>query len=267
MDILRRDLAPISTRAWEEIDAMARETLVANLSGRKVVDVAGPFGLEHACVNLGRLSVPNKQKAGGVQFGIHQVQPLIEARVSFTLQQWELDNIERGAKDIQLDSLVEATRQMAAFEEKAIFEGFDQACIQGIHAETKGKEIPLTLDMDALVDGVSEAQARLLKEGVEGGADLIVSPEVWKFLARSTPGGTLRSIIEAQSAGKVIYSEVVKDAVLIANRGGDLELTVGQDFAIGYQNHTAEEIRLFMTESFTFRVIAPEAIVGFKVKK
>jgi uncharacterized linocin/CFP29 family protein len=52
--------------------------------------------------------------------------------------------------------------------------------------------------------------------------------------------------------------------MLLANRGGDLELTVGQDFSIGYHHHNSEEIFLFLTESFTFRVIAPEAIVWFK---
>jgi uncharacterized linocin/CFP29 family protein len=40
---------------------------------------------------------------------------------------------------------------------------------------------------------------------------------------------------------------------------------VGQDFAIGYHSHTAAEISLFITESFTFRVLAPEALVGFAI--
>jgi uncharacterized linocin/CFP29 family protein len=102
---------------------------------------------------------------------------------------------------------------------------------------------------------------------VEGAAHLVVSPEIWEFLARSTPGGTLRSLLEQQLGGRVIYSNTVKDALLAASRGGDLELTVGQDFAIGYHHHDAEEIHLFMTESFTFRVIAPEALVGFELKK
>jgi uncharacterized linocin/CFP29 family protein len=90
---------------------------------------------------------------------------------------------------------------------------------------------------------------------------------VWKFLARSTPGGTLRTLLEQQLGGKVIYSGAVKGALLAAARGGDLELTVGQDFAIGYHHHTSEEVHLFMTDSFTFRVITPEALVGFELKK
>jgi len=267
MDLLRRELAPISPTAWSEIDAMAREALVANLSARKFVDLDGPHGISHACVNLGRLNLPGGQKPGEVRYGVHQVLPLVEARVSFILQQWELDNIDRGARDIQLDALVEATRQIAGFEEKAVYHGFAEAAIKGLHAETPAPAVPLALDLDAFVDAVSEGQARLLRDGVEGPANLVVSPEIWKFLARSTPGGTLRSLLEQQLGGRVIYSATVKDALLAASRGGDLELTVGQDFAIGYHHHTSEEIYLFMTESFTFRVIAPEALVGFTLKK
>jgi uncharacterized linocin/CFP29 family protein len=176
-----------------------------------------------------------------------------------------LDNIERGAKDIQLDSLVEACREIAMFEEKAIFGGFDPGSIVGLQKTVKGDELAMSLDMDSIVDAVSEAQTKMMKDGVEGPANLVVSAPLWKFLARSTPGGTLRSIIETQIAGKVILSEFVQDALIVASRSGDVELTVGQDFAVGYHSHTSNEISLFVTESFTFRVVVPEAIIGFKL--
>lgn len=265
MDLLRRELAPISPQGWREIDTMAKETLIANVSGRKFIDVDGPHGIGHSCVTIGRLSIPKAQKSGKVGYGIHQILPLVEARVNFNLQTWELDNIERGAKDIQLDSLVEACREIAMFEEKAIFGGFDPGSIVGLQKSVKGDELALSLDMDSIVDAVSEGQTKMMKDGVEGPANLVVSAPLWKFLARSTPGGTLRSIIETQIEGKVILSEFVQDALLVASRGGDLELTVGQDFAVGYHSHTSNEISLFVTESFTFRVVAPEAIIGFKL--
>lgn len=62
MDILKRDLAPISDAAWKEIDEMARETLAANLSGRKFLDVSGPHGIGYTSVDLGRLSLSKDQK-------------------------------------------------------------------------------------------------------------------------------------------------------------------------------------------------------------
>ncbi|WP_337997090.1 family 1 encapsulin nanocompartment shell protein [Oleispirillum naphthae] len=264
MDFLRRELAPISRQGWEEIDAIARQTLSTNLSGRRIVDIDGPHGIARACVPLGRLTVPKKQP-GKVNFGIHQTMPLVETRVDFTLQTWELDNLERGAKDIDLAPVAEACRESAAFEEAAIFDGFEAGGMAGLHQAVKGKELRLPLEVNAVVDAVAEARGRLLAEGVEGPASLVVSPELCKFLSHGTQGGTLRGIIERHMGVPVIYSAAVKDALMVAGRGGDLELTVGQDFAVGYHSHTASEIRLFVVESFAFRVIAPEALVGFKL--
>ncbi len=266
MNNLRRELAPVSAEAWALIDSTARETLVATLSGRKFVDVAGPFGIQHAAVALGRLTLPKKQEAGAVGYGVNQVLPLVESRVAFVLNTWELDNISRGAPDPDLDVLVNACRNSALFEEKALFEGFAPGAIQGLNGFVKGKEIPLALEMEKLIDAVSEGQTRLLKEGISGGANLVVSAPIWKYLARSAPGGTLRAIIERQIEGQVIYSELVKDALLVSARGGDLELTIGQDLAIGYHSHTTTEVNLFLTESFTFRVVTPQALVGFALK-
>jgi uncharacterized linocin/CFP29 family protein len=245
---------------------MAKETLIANLSCRKFVDLDGPHGIDHTCINLGRLSVPKKQESGNVGYGIYQVQPLIEARVNFSLETWEMDNVERGAKDIRLDSLVTACREIALFEEKAIYNGFKPSAIVGLLDTVKGSELSMKLEMDSIVDAVSEGQTKLLEEGVDGPTNLVVNPKIWKFLARTTPGGTLRSILETQIGGNVIYAALPQDALLVAARGGDFELTVGQDLAVGYHNHSTTGINLFVTESFTFRVVTPEALIGFKLK-
>ena len=39
---------------------------------------------------------------------------------------WELDNIDRGAKDADLDSVVEAAQKIAAFEDGAVFNSFSR---------------------------------------------------------------------------------------------------------------------------------------------
>ena len=44
MNDLRRELAPISKKAWEEIEEEARNTLVNYLAGRKLVDFDAPRG-------------------------------------------------------------------------------------------------------------------------------------------------------------------------------------------------------------------------------
>ena len=48
---------------------------------------------------------------------------------------------------------------------------------------------------------------------------------------------------------------------MLSKRGGDFELTVGQDFSIGYLDHTLETVQLYIEESFTFLVLTDQAAV------
>lgn len=266
MNLLRKEFAPVSEAAWQEINTLAKETLQANLSARKFVSVDGPRGIDYTSVSLGRLAVPNKQKNGGVQYGVNKILPLVEARISFPLEIWELDNIDRGAKDISLEAITDAARKMAAFEEDVVYNGFKEGGVIGLNQIASKNMVAMSMDMDSVVDAVSEALARLRKDGIDTAADLVAGPALWKFLAHVFPGGTLGDIVKKQTGGSLIYSEAVDGAILVAARGGDTELTVGQDFAVGYHSHDSEKVNLFLTESFTFRVINPEAIVGFSVK-
>ena len=49
--------------------------------------------------------------------------------------------------------------------------------------------------------------------------------------------------------------------LVISRRGGDFELSVGQDFSIGYLDHTSERVRLYIEESFTFLILTEQAAV------
>ncbi len=48
---------------------------------------------------------------------------------------------------------------------------------------------------------------------------------------------------------------------MISTRGDDFELTIGQDVSIGYLDHDADQVRLYLEGSFTFTVLTPEAAV------
>jgi len=45
MDLLKRNHAPITPEAWEQIDGEAKRVLQLNLAGRKLVDFDGPHGV------------------------------------------------------------------------------------------------------------------------------------------------------------------------------------------------------------------------------
>src|SRR5688572_12915366 len=133
MDVLKRELAPITDEAWKQIDDEARRVLKLNLAGRKLVDFSGPHGWKHAAVNTGRLEMlEGRDPVEGVCVGVRTVQPLVELRIPFTLAQMELDVMSRGATDPDLEPVRAAAERIALAEDIAIFNGYDPGKIRGI---------------------------------------------------------------------------------------------------------------------------------------
>jgi len=249
MDILKRNLAPITARAWQEVDGAVKSILVARLCGRKIVDVAGPQGLEMAAVNLGSLDVPRQAKNAGVQYGIRRVQPLVEARANFELGIWNLDDSERGAVAIDLDAAEQAALAMARFEDTAIFNGFKPGGITGLTQLDAHKPLPLKLDAASLLETLARGVMAMTDAAVEGPFDLVVGPEVFKILStQQTSGYPLRKQVANLIGGGVHYSTVLGGALLVSKRGGDFELTLGQDLGVGFDSRDGGKVTLFVTE-------------------
>jgi uncharacterized linocin/CFP29 family protein len=49
---------------------------------------------------------------------------------------------------------------------------------------------------------------------------------------------------------------------VVSLRGGDFLFESGQDLSLGYSHHDADNAHLYLEESFTFRVVTPEAAVA-----
>jgi len=62
--------------------------------------------------------------------------------------------------------------------------------------------------------------------------------------------------------GPLIRAPGVKGAIVLSQRGGDFLFESGEDLSIGYDHHEAEYVHLYLEESFSFRVITPEATVA-----
>ena len=264
MDFLKRQLAPVTETAWSEINDEATSVLKTNLSARRVVDVDGPHGLAFAAIGVGRLNVPKQPKDAPVQFGIHQVQPLVEVRAEFEVGQWELDNMDRGAKDVDLDDLRRAADELADFEERAIYEGFKQGNIAGMRAACVHDAIGLPKAPEQLPAAVSEAVIRLREQQVEGPYTLLLGPDSYRALHSEVSGYPLPRKIAEMIGGPIELAPKLSGGFLVSNRGGDLVLTLGQDASIGYLSHDSKKVRLYFTESFSFRVLAPEAYIALE---
>lgn len=263
--MLYRELAPISNEAWDEIEEKASEVLKSYLSARRVMKVEGPKGLDYNVITEGRLC--NIFEEDGVKYGNYQVLPLAESRIEFEINRWELDNVERGARDVDYESLEEAMKKLALFEEEAVYNGLENASIKGLKNSVEQKEIYFGKEAFEIMEAVSKGLVQLRKAYAEGPFDLVVSEEAYERILSKETAYPLDQRIEKLIGGKIIFSHVIDGAYLLPHDHDDLELTIGRDFSIGYQSHDSEKVKLFATESFTFRALDPAIIIKYKIKK
>lgn len=265
MDILKREIAPISKDAWREIDNKAKDVIENILSARRVLKLNGPKGWNYTAVPEGRLiDLDKADKNSEIGTGIYKLKNLIEARVSFELNRWELDNVERGAKDIDLDALEKACEDLAMFEENAIYNGYKKGNIQGL-TDAAFHKIKFGKDGNEILKSISQGKYALLNSYIEGPYDLVVSTEVYDRLNTVYEGAHLMELAQKIIEGEIIRSKAVNGAILIPHRDKDIEFTVGQDFAIGFEGISNKTVRLFITESFTLRVLEEKKIVAYSV--
>lgn len=268
VDILRRSFAPITEKAWEEIDKEAIRVLKSNLSARYVVDVTGPKGWKFGVIDLGRLVLSDEQPIDGVSWGIRQVMPLVEFRTKFKLSTMELDDISRGCEDPDFESLDEAAKKSALFEEAVIFNGFESAGIDGILKATEREPIELSANAGELAAGVADAVESSYSVGIGGPFGLILGNDLFGVYIKGTESGyPISKRIDHLVEGKVLWSPALSGGVLLSKRGGDFELTLGQDMSIGFDKREDDKLKFYITQSFTFRVLEPKAAVELKIKR
>lgn len=262
MNNLLREHAPISAAAWTEIDSEAKRTLKTLLAARRLVDFNGPLGWSASAISTGRTEKLNHSLQEGVVTRLRMSQPLIEIRIPFELSREEIDAIGRGAADVDLDPVRNAARAAAIAEDRAIFQGYAAAGIEGIFPASTQRKLTIPSSYEEYPDVVAEATHRLRSEGVNGPYGIALGPRCYTGLTRSTTRGyPIINHVRQLLDGPIVWAPAADGAVVLSLRGGDFELTVGQDFSIGYLDHTSTSVLLYIQESFTFRVLSEEAAV------
>ncbi|HMA96329.1 MAG TPA: family 1 encapsulin nanocompartment shell protein [Polyangiaceae bacterium] len=266
MDLLKREIAPINDDAWQQIDEEARRVLSLHLSGRKLVDFSGPHGWGLGAVNSGRLSKLEQGSVPQVSHAIRVVQPLIELRVPIALNIAELDNATRGAKDLDLEAVIAAAGHVALAEDTAIYFGFAPGKITGMVEASPHTPVQINASQE-WPRAISAAREVLRLAGVGGPYGLALGGAAYDELtAESDDGYPLRKRVEESiTDGSLVWAPALgSDAVLVSLRGGDYELVVGQDLSVGYESHDRTSVELYLTESFTFRVLENKAAVALR---
>jgi len=259
---LYRNLAPVTDVAWTEIELEATRTFKRHIAGRRVVDVSEPGGPVTASVSTGRL-VDVQAPTDGVVAHLRASKPLVRLRVPFTLSRSEIDDVERGSQDSDWDPVKGAAKKLAFVEDRAIFEGYAAASIDGIRNASSNPALTLPDDPRAIPDIITQALSELRLAGVDGPYSVLLSADVYTKVSETTEHGyPILEHINRLVNGDIIWAPAINGAFVLTTRGGDFDLQLGTDVSIGYTSHDAETVQLYLQETLTFLCYTAEASVA-----
>ncbi|TRW85511.1 bacteriocin [Mycolicibacterium sp. 018/SC-01/001] len=262
MNNLYRELAPITDAAWAEIEHEATRTFTRHIAGRRVVDVSEPGGPVTAAVSTGHLT-DVVTPGDGVIAHLREARPLVRLRVPFTVKRIDIDDVERGAQDSDWDPVKDAARTLAFAEDRAIFEGYGAASISGIRKCSSNPALSLPEDPREIPDVIARALSALRLAGVDGPYAVLLSAEVYTRVAETTAHGyPILEHINRLVDGDIIWAPAIDGAFVLSTRGGDFDLQLGTDVAIGYLSHDADTVQLYLEETLTFLCYTAEASVA-----
>jgi uncharacterized linocin/CFP29 family protein len=266
---LLREHAPITADGWKLIDEEARERLLPGLAARRLVDFSGPHGWEHSATNLGRVERANVSELKGVEASRRAVLPLVELRARFDVSRAALRDGDRGAEDVDFADLDAAAQRIVEAENTAVFHAWAKAGIKGIAASSPHKPIVRKKSFEDYPGCVARAVELLLRNGIAGPYGVALGREDYTSVVETAEHGGypllehLREIVK----GPLVWAPGVQGAIVLSMRGGDFAFDCGQDLSVGYESHDAESVSLYIEESYSFRVLTPEAAVAIAAPK
>jgi uncharacterized linocin/CFP29 family protein len=262
MNNLHRELAPVSESAWAQIEEEAARTLKRYLAARRVVDVKGPGGVALAAVGTGHLRQVDAP-GEGILARQREAKALVELRVPFELERHAIDDVERGANDSDWQPLKDAARRMAFAEDRAVFEGYSAAGIQGIRQGTSNPVKTLPGDVLKYPDAIAEALSQLRLVGVNGPYSVVMGADAYTALSEASDHGyPVIQHIQRLVSDEIIWAPAIAGAFVSTTRGGDFELHLGQDVSIGYSKNSDRTVTFYLQETLTFLLLTTEASVA-----
>jgi uncharacterized linocin/CFP29 family protein len=136
--------------------------------------------------------------------------------------------------------------------------------VKGLVATSPHPPITISEDYHRYPNHVAQAIETLRRAGVGGPYAIALGPRCYTGVIESTEHGGYPVLehLRLITGGPVVWAPAVDGAVVLSQRGDDFELVVGQDLSIGYTDHDAESVGLYLEESLTFRAAGPEAAVA-----
>src|SRR6266446_3981279 len=190
MDSLNRGLAPFPAEVWKMVDDAAVGAARDRLTGRRFLDLEGPFGVGLTAIEVGNddyCRQPGPDEAGAV---MGRAIPLPMLRKSFQLSIRRVSAYVQNGQPLDLNPVQNAAEAVADREEEMIYSGQPSFGLQGLLTMEGRQQIAGTdwTAPDRALQDVLAATTRLDDSGYRGPYALALSPVLYNNLFRLYPG-------------------------------------------------------------------------------
>lgn len=258
VDLLARKDAPFGEEIWEAIDAAVVGAARSQLTGRRLLEIEGPFG-------AGLISIPSGERGAGEPISISPSTPVPMIRKTFTLPARNIAAYEQTRLPMNLAPASTAATLCARMEDELIFFGSEALGVAGLTTAAGVQRRPLRdwADIGAAAENVIEAATGLDDAGFHGPYGLAVAPALYNRLLRRRPQGDSTELehIERIVGDGVFKAPVLAGgAVLLAVGRPAASIVLGQDLATGFIGPVDEAYEFVISESLTLRLAEPGAV-------
>jgi len=253
--------APESPELLDKIEEAAVSAARVILSGRRIIDVEGPYGLGLTAVEVGNDDLcrqPGPEEASAVLSHALSL-PMIYRR--FSLSRRRIAAFREMGQPLNLKVVEDAAQAVAMREEEFIYHGQPDFHLHGL-LTAAGRNTLQGGDwgsVDQVLDNVIAAVNTLDSKGYRGPYGLALAPALYNNLFRRYPGSDLLQIEHLKRlCTRGIVKAQIEGGVLVAKDVGSIVL--GQDLQIAYLTPDAAHENFAVSESLVLKIEAPDAI-------
>jgi uncharacterized linocin/CFP29 family protein len=251
----------LSTDLLHEIERAAVSGARDVLSGRRILDVDGPYGLGLTTLEVGnddKCREPGPGEASAVVSQALSI-PMIYRR--FSVSKRRISAYEETGQPLNLKVAEDAGQAVAAREEDFIYYGQPAFHLPGL-LTAEGRNSITAGDwnnIDEVLNSVIGAVNVLDGKGYRGPYGLALEPVLYNNLFRRYPGSDLLQIEHLKRlCTRGIVKAAIQGGVLISRDVGPLIL--GQDMEVSYLGPDAAHENFTVSESVVLKIEAADAI-------
>ena len=268
MNYLNRENASFSKDIWERIDEAAVRSAREVLTGRRFLEVDGPYGVGLTAIEVGEEGYcrqPAPDEAGAV---LSRASAIPMLRKGFGLSVRRIEGYESMGQPLDLRSVEDAAEAVARREEEFIYYGQPDFGLEGLMT-AKGRSEVKCEDWNKIeqaLENVLTAVNHLDEKGFHGPYALVLSPTWYNLLFRRYEGTDMLQLEHLKRLCEVgVFKAEIEGAVLVDPRVG--RIVVGQDLMTGYSSNDGIHHQMFASESLALQVEEPGAICTLTRKK